>query len=580
MKQNYLLVLLLLFAFGLRVFNLDKYGLYIDEKFTVLNAHGICVGGINQPEVIYQKYFTPRDFWKPKTTEDFFNAVARSDFGTHIVYNYALNTWVKVFGISDFSLRFPSVIFNVALIALVYYVVKKYLKDTKTALFAALLLAIEPLNIALSHFARSYTLSFLLLMASTYFFIEIIRYPKTDKRKYLLVSIYGILVTLSLLNHYLNFLVPVCHVFVFLIYERKIKNWVLMSIAAAFTGGVMFWWFTSGGGQWSMQFLKDKNALHLKLAMLPPDQNPMSGTVDPSTFRNVSMKALPLFFDLNPLSNGLFKAIMGIKNLVIFSVIFIFFIIGIRNLASKKYIISGVSLLVILALSWLYTGRKSGILLGLLIFYLLYLFAWWWRTHRRSLSLEARSLIIISFMMMFLPLIYIVTDAFKSGHTTSLSQRYIGFSIPFVAIILAVGISELTTQQRLIRYFMYAIMMYQGVNLYHELNDLYEDRSPKYTFVTNPRIPNPYKSIADQIMSLYVKGDTVLIPSKNETIYSSVLKKNEIDFNDAQNLNVYLPKDSDIPERIDINEHNKFYVVHRDGTKELIFDMQGTRYRY
>ncbi|MFN3589258.1 MAG: hypothetical protein ACK4UP_07725, partial [Spirosomataceae bacterium] len=87
MTKRFLFICLLLLLAALpRVWNLGKYSLFVDEKYTLLNAQGICVGGSNQPELQTTGYFTNQDAWKTRSAKDYFEAVARSDFGTHIVY--------------------------------------------------------------------------------------------------------------------------------------------------------------------------------------------------------------------------------------------------------------------------------------------------------------------------------------------------------------------------------------------------------------------------------------------------------------------------------------------------------------
>lgn len=123
MKSKLLLFLILAFAFFLRVYNLDKRGLFTDEKFTLLNANGFWVGAANQTDITQKKYFSPSDFWQPKGVNDYFESIAHSDFGTHIVYNAIVHVWMKVFGNSDYAVRFLSIIFNLLTIIAVYFIV-------------------------------------------------------------------------------------------------------------------------------------------------------------------------------------------------------------------------------------------------------------------------------------------------------------------------------------------------------------------------------------------------------------------------------------------------------------------------
>ena len=94
-----------------------------------------------------------------------------------------------------------------------------------------------------------------------------------------------------------------------------------------------------------------------------------------------------------------------------------------------------------------------------------------------------------------------------------------------------------------------------------------------------PRKVNPYTLSATQIQQKYAKGDTVLYPS------ISVEKRGGIGMPsysvvDAQLTNFYLPKDSEIIQKVDINEPDKIILQKADGNKLLIFDFKGTKFRY
>src|SRR5690606_5694628 len=115
------------------------------------------VGGANQ-SAFQKEYFTAADFWEEKGIRDYFDATAHADFGTHIVHNAVLHYWMKAFGNSDFSVRLPGVIFNVLTVLLIFLMVLKYFGSYRMAFLAGLLLAVDPLNVAQSHIARSYPL--------------------------------------------------------------------------------------------------------------------------------------------------------------------------------------------------------------------------------------------------------------------------------------------------------------------------------------------------------------------------------------------------------------------------------------
>ncbi|WP_247235050.1 glycosyltransferase family 39 protein [Telluribacter sp. SYSU D00476] len=580
MKRYLALCLIVALGLLLRVYNLGDYAPYVDEKFTLLNAQGVSVGGANQPEILNNTYFTPQDFWKPKKLEDFFGAVARSDFGTHIVYNLLLHQWIKVFGLSDFYVRLLSALINTLTIVLLFMMVRHFLRSNTVALFAALLLAVEPLNVAQSHMARSYTLSFFLVVAASYIFLLLLK-EQRNNRKVLYLVVYTLLASMSLLNHYLNFLILVSHALICLMYERGARNWILMSIAGVVSGGVLIWWLTAGGGQYSLKFLEDKNALHYKIAHMPQDQNPLRGIVDPINFKSVSTKVVDIFYDMNSLSNGLYNSVMGIRNFFV-SLLLFGLILFIANRIKNARLIHALGALVpAVAMFFLYTGSKLDLFLVLFSYYILLLFIRWLKDRYHNLESSALKMVMLAVLMYILPMAYIIFDALKSGHTTSLSQRYIGMSIPFVIIIYAIGLREAFRKGMVVQVLTVCFLLLQGYHLLRTNVNIVRDTSPKYTYFGKPRMPNPYHLTADRITKLYSEGDTVLIPSQNSSLYSGVVGEERTKgITDAQYINLYLPKDARIIQRIDMDEPDKVFIKHKNGSRTLIFDFKGLTYRY
>ena len=87
------------------------------------------------------------------------------------LYYLVLKLWTDIFGYSEISLRFPSVIFGVITVWVVYKIGRK-LFDEKTGKIAALFLALNPLAIYYSQEARMYSLAMLLVALSVWMFLE------------------------------------------------------------------------------------------------------------------------------------------------------------------------------------------------------------------------------------------------------------------------------------------------------------------------------------------------------------------------------------------------------------------------
>lgn len=86
------------------------------------------------------------------------------------LYYLILKAWSMIFGYSELSLRFPSVIFGVATIFLVYKIAKEFTKISP--LIPSILLATSPLHIYYSQEARMYAFAAFLATGAIYFFLK------------------------------------------------------------------------------------------------------------------------------------------------------------------------------------------------------------------------------------------------------------------------------------------------------------------------------------------------------------------------------------------------------------------------
>jgi hypothetical protein len=190
-------------------------------------------------------------------------------------------------------------------------------------------------------------------------------------------------------------------------------------------------------------------------------------------------------------------------------------------------------------------------------------------------------LLAICGLMYVLPILFVLNDAFKNGHTTSLIHRYIGVASPFVCILFGVGLPLFFNKGKLAQLVLVIFVPLQLSFLSNQITEIYEDQSGKYAWYTPPRISNPYFKVATLIKNEYQPGDTLLIPSYTESVYTPLLgKSQQKSFLDAQYLNLYLDKSLKIIERVDETEKDKVYLISKRGKKRLMFDFCGLKYRY
>ena len=136
----------------------------------------------------------------------------RLDHDPHPPFYYLiLHFWIKIFGISEFSLRFPSYLFGVGFLILTFFWVRKNI-NKKTAIMSTLLIAITPIIIRYQQEVRAYTLlPFLLLL----FFILLENWLINGftKKNRVFIIITG---TLLLYTHYFGLIGLAIILFVFI----------------------------------------------------------------------------------------------------------------------------------------------------------------------------------------------------------------------------------------------------------------------------------------------------------------------------------------------------------------------------
>lgn len=111
------------------------------------------------------------------------------------LYNVILHVWVRLFGISEFSIRFPSAVFGCFSLFLMYKI-GSHLFDRDAGILSALLMAFSVFHIQSSQEARTYSLSVLLTLLSMYFFIKLLN--KKSRRTFIK---YGLSSTLLIYSH-------------------------------------------------------------------------------------------------------------------------------------------------------------------------------------------------------------------------------------------------------------------------------------------------------------------------------------------------------------------------------------------
>lgn len=593
---------ILLLSFVLRLHNAGRYGIYFDEKSTLLISQGVCLEGANQKDVFTKKYFTPAEFWKPKTIADFIEANIRGDIGNSPSYYAVLWVWMEVFGLSDLSIRMPSVLFSTAMVWLLFLFVRRHFKSDTLALLAAGIAAIEPFFVAYAQMARNYSMTFFLTLLATHVFLRMVRSEGRGARgeermasahssqftphnslltpRYSQFALYSLLFVLSVLSHYLAVTVFLCHGLYAVLYLRNVRTWVGLALAGVVGFGLVSLWFIFGGGAYTFQTMAYQADFYRNIALTNPTGTPF-GLILPGTIPNIAKRAVPIFADLFLFTNGLGSALTGLKNaglalLLGSGVAFLMYRYG-REQSPPVWVKVAVPL-VLLAGVPIYTVVP----LRFLVLSLAPVFVFLTGQYIvQQTDKQQKRYVVLLLLLAFVPTFFLLFMSWRNNHTFGITQRYSGFSFPYVCLLIAMGIRQLASLRW---WFVWPVAAVSAVQLYFVggvLLQIYGGVEPKYTYFEKPRIENPYWKAANDLKQQYTPGDTILYPNRERVIYSEKIDKtySPVALMDAQLVNVYLPEDATFIQRVDPNERDRIVLVKgATGQKITIFDLKEVRY--
>lgn len=154
-----ILFLIILLGFGVRVYKIDQSppSLNWDEASVGYNAWSVANYGQDEWGKHLPIYF--------KAFED----------DKHPIHLYITAIFIKAFGLSDFTVRLPSAVFGVFCIFGIFFLMQELFLSQVCALFAALLLAISPLNIHFSRFNHELNFVFFFFILGLIFFLRSFR---------------------------------------------------------------------------------------------------------------------------------------------------------------------------------------------------------------------------------------------------------------------------------------------------------------------------------------------------------------------------------------------------------------------
>lgn len=216
MKKNQIIVFVLvtLLSFALRFLSLSSNppGLYWDEVAFGYNAYSILKTGHDEHGRFLPLFFESFGDWKLPG------------------YFYLLVPSMKLFGLSQFSVRFPSALLGSLTPLILFLLVKKITKNTNLALTSMFLLAISPWHIQFSRSGFESTPSLFFVVAGVY-----LMFLGIEKKKVTILSLSFFLFVLSIYTYHASrIFTPLLVISIILInlklIEKNIKLWAFPAL--------------------------------------------------------------------------------------------------------------------------------------------------------------------------------------------------------------------------------------------------------------------------------------------------------------------------------------------------------------
>ena len=168
-------------------------------------------------------------YYAKQNTGQLIEAVSKIDC-TPPLYYVILHYWTGMFGDSEFSLRFPSVLFSLFSIYILYKI-GILLFNKNVGLLSSLIISISGFHIYYAQEARSYSLLVLLTLLSFYFFIKMLK----NKNSSFSICYAATSILLLYTHIYGVFILIAQNVYIFTVFlispkssKLKINKWILL----------------------------------------------------------------------------------------------------------------------------------------------------------------------------------------------------------------------------------------------------------------------------------------------------------------------------------------------------------------
>ncbi len=211
MKLNFksaklwILILIILLAFILRFWRISEYpaGFNADEAAIGYSAYSLLKTGKDEYGTPFPLSFKSFGDYKPG------------------LYFYFVIPSILLFGLTEFAVRLPSVLFGVGTVLLLYFISKEIFKNDKVALLSAFLLAITPWHINFSRASWETNCATFFITLGVYLFL------KKDRGVYFIFGSLFAFLTAMYVYQSPRLVVPIFVLGLVFLYFRELKSLVL-----------------------------------------------------------------------------------------------------------------------------------------------------------------------------------------------------------------------------------------------------------------------------------------------------------------------------------------------------------------
>ena len=172
------------------------------------------------------------DFWYDEASTVFYAQHPWNNWNAPL-YWILLHFWIKLFGISEFSMRFPSLIFSFLSIVLVFALGRK-LFNQRVGIFASIIMGLSPFQLWYAQEARDYSMLLFFGILSSY-----LLYKAVNEKKFK-IWIFFILAAVAGLytNYFFVFLLIAQLIYLFTVFKQLKLN--LTSLIPFLVAGICF----------------------------------------------------------------------------------------------------------------------------------------------------------------------------------------------------------------------------------------------------------------------------------------------------------------------------------------------------